>query len=117
MQIKHQRNIFRIQEQLSLKVQQNSKPYKRHPILKITIKLEFIPNPKYIISIVNVYASTSQLVGDDVSMLESFYNEFKNKSLLFLTGDCNAKVGKKIKQHASSNCIGSYGRVVRNNNR
>ena len=53
-------------------------------------------------SIINVYAPTSQFVRDDVSVLESFYNdvsavlnELKNESLVFLTGDWNAKVGKR----------------------
>ena len=69
-----------------------------------------------------MYAPTSQLVKDDVSVLESFYNdasavfnELKNKSLVFLTGDWNAKVGNKMRQHASDNCIGSFARGVRNN--
>ena len=53
-------------------------------------------------SIINVYAPTSQFVRDDVSVLESFYNdvsavlnELKNESLVFLTGDWNPKVGKR----------------------
>ena len=69
-----------------------------------------------------MYAPTSRLVGDYVSALENFYNdvstvlnELKNKSLVFLTGDRNAKVGKKFKQRASDNCIGSFARGVRNN--
>ena len=32
-----------------------------------------------------------------------------------MTGDWNAKVGKKIKHHASDNCIGSFASGVRNN--
>ena len=58
--------------------------------------------PKHIISIINVYAPINQLVRDDVSVPENFYNdvsavlnELKNKSLLFLTGDWNAKIRKK----------------------
>ena len=74
------------------------------------------------ISIINLYVPTNQLVRDDVSVLESFYNdvgtvfnELKNKSLVFLTGHWNSKVGKKIKQHASDDCIGSFARGVRKN--
>ena len=111
-----------IKNSVNLKVQRDEELYKCLPIPKITIKRELILDPKHIISIINVYAPTSQLVRDDVSVLESFYNyvsavlnELKNKSLVFLTGDWNAKVGKKIKQHASDSCIGSFGRGVRNN--
>ena len=107
---------------VSLKVQRNGESYKCLPIPKITIKHEFIPDPKHTISIINVYAPTTQLAKDDASVLENFYsdvstvlNELKNKSLVFLTGDWNAKVGKKIKQNASGNCIGSFARGVRNN--
>ena len=84
---------------LSLKVQRNGESYKCLPIPKITIKREFIPDPKRIISIINVYPPTSQLVRDDVSVIENFYNnvstvlnEHKNKSLIFLIGGWNAKV-------------------------
>ena len=104
---------------VNLKVQRNGESYKCLPIPKIRIKREFIPD---MISIINLYAPTSQLVRDDVSVLESFYNdvgtvlnELKNTSLVFLTGDWNAKVRKKIKQHVSDNCIGSFARGVRNN--
>ena len=96
----------------SLKVQRNGESYKCPPIPKITIKRDFIPNPKHITNIIKVYTPRSQLVRDDVCVLESFYNdasavlnELKNKSLVFLTGHWNAKVGKKIKQHGSDNCI------------
>ena len=96
----------------SLKVQRNGESYKCPPIPKITIKRDFIPNPKHITNIIKVYTPRSQLVRDDVCVLESFYNdasavlnELKNKSLVFLTGHWNAKVGKKIKQHGRDNCI------------
>ena len=107
---------------VSLKVQRNGESYKCLPITKITIKCELIPDPKHMISIINLYVPTNQLVRDDVSVLESFYNdvgtvfnELKNKSLVFLTGHWNSKVGKKIKQHASDDCIGSFARGVRKN--
>ena len=87
---------------VSLKVERNGESYKCLPIPKITIKREFIPDPERIISIINVYVPTSQHVRYDVSVLENFYsdvstvlNELKNKSLVFLTGDWNAKVGKR----------------------
>ena len=87
---------------VSLNVQQNGESYKCLYIPKITIKCEFIPDPKHV-SIINVYAPTNQLVRD-VSVLGNFYNdintvlnEIENKSFVFLTGDWNAKVGKKIK--------------------
>ena len=94
----------------SLKVQRNGESYKCPPIPKITIKRDFIPNPKHITNIIKVYTPTSQLVRDDVCVLDvndasAVLNELKNKSLVFLTGHWNAKVGKKIKQHASDNCI------------
>ena len=51
-----------------------------------------------------MHGPTSQLVRYNFSILESFYNDIstvlnalKNKSLVFLTRDWNAKVGKKIK--------------------
>ena len=75
----------KIKKSVDLKIQQNGESYKCLPFLKITIKHKF----------------TSQLVRDDVSVLENFYNdvstvlnELKNKSLVFLTGDWIAKVGK-----------------------
>ena len=94
----------------SLKVQRNGESYKCPPIPKITIKRDFIPNPKHITNIIKVYTPTSQLVRDDVCVLDvndasAVLNELKNKSLVFLTGHWNAKVGKKIKQHGSDNCI------------
>ena len=65
------------------------------------MKLKPIPGPKYIISIINVYAPTSRLVKDDVSV-SVFYNDvrtvldkLKNKLLVFLTGYWNAKIGKR----------------------
>ena len=89
-------------DSVSMKVQQNGKSYKWLSIPKITIKQEFIPGPKHIISIINVYAPTNHLVTDDVSALSNFYkdvstvlNELKSKSLLFLI--VKAKVGKKMK--------------------
>ena len=76
-----------------MKVQQNGVSYKCLPIPKITMKREFIPDTKHMISIINLYALTSHLVRDDLFVLESFYNdvgtvlnELKNKSLVFLTG-------------------------------
>ena len=69
-----------------------------------------------------MHGPTSQLVRYNFSILESFYNDIstvlnalKNKSLVFLTRDWNVKVGKKIKQNASDNCIGSFASGVRNN--
>ena len=66
---------------------------------------------------------TSQIVRDNVSVIKNLYNnvstvlnKLKNKLLLFLTWNWNAKVGKKIKEHASDNCIGSFVPGVRNNN-
>ena len=54
------------------------------------------------ISIINLYAPTSHLVRDDLSVLESFYNdvgtvlnELKNKSLVFLTGTGTLKQEKR----------------------
>ena len=62
---------------------------------------------------------TSQLVRDDVSVLENdfstVFKELKNKSLVFLTGDWNGKVEKKIKQPTTDNCIGRFTCDVRNN--
>ena len=58
--------------------------------LKITIKREFIPDPKHIIKIFNAYAPTTLLVIDDVSVLINFYNdtstdliELEKNSLVF----------------------------------
>ena len=45
---------------VSLNVQQNGESYKCLYIPKITIKCEFIPDPKHV-SIINVYAPTNQL--------------------------------------------------------
>ena len=74
-----------------LKFQRNGESHKCLPISKMTIKCEFIPDPKHFISIINVYEPTSKLARDDVSVLENFYNdvstvlnELKNKSLVFL---------------------------------
>ena len=66
------------------------------------MKLKSIPASKYIISIINVYAPTSRLVRDDVSVLINFYNDvrtvldkLKNKLLIFFTGYWNAKIEKR----------------------
>ena len=66
------------------------------------MKLKSIPAPKYIISIINVYAPPSRLVRDDVSVPNNFYNDvrtvldkIRNKLLVFLTGYWNAKIEKR----------------------
>ena len=111
----------KFKNRVSSKVQQNGESYKCLPILKITIKREFIPYPKHII-IINVYAPTIQLFRNDVSVLDNFYkdastvlNEVKNESLVFSSEDWNAKLGKNIKHHASDKCIGSFARDVQTN--
>ena len=65
------------------------------------MKLKSIPAPKYI-SIISVYAPTSRLVRNDVSVLNNFYNDvrtvldkLKNKLLVFLTGYWNVKIEKR----------------------
>ena len=68
-----------------------------------------------------MYTQTNQPVRD-VSVLKNFYNdvsavldELVFLSFVFLTVDWNTKVGKKIKQYASDNCIGRFARSVQNN--
>lgn len=67
--------------------------------LKITIKRQSIADLKHSIIVDEL---PSQLFRDDVSLLANFYNdlstvpnELKNRSLVFLTADWNAKVGKQ----------------------
>ena len=67
--------------------------------LKITIKRQFIADLKHTIIVDEL---SSQLFRDDLSLLANFYNdlsavpnELKNRSLVFLTADWNAKVGKQ----------------------
>ena len=56
---------------VSLKVQQN-----RHHANAFQFgEFESIPNSKHLISIFNVYATSSQLARDDVSILENFYDD------------------------------------------
>lgn len=59
---------------------------------------------------------------NDFTVLENMYNEIsntidnlKNRSMIFLTGDWNAKVGKKTKKHVNDTCLGQYSRGIRNN--
>ena len=80
-------------DSVRLKIQWNGESNKCFLISKITIKREFIPHPKHIISIINVYAPTSQFVRDYFFVLVNLYNdvstvchELKNKSLVFVTG-------------------------------
>ena len=67
--VQHYRNLFRIQEQCKFESSTKWESYKCLPIPKFTIKREFIPDPKNIISIINVYAPTSLLVRDAASVL------------------------------------------------
>ena len=60
-------------DSVSLKVQRDGKSYWCLSIPKITIKCEFIADPKHI-TIINVYAPISRLVRDDVSVFKIFYN-------------------------------------------
>ena len=78
-------------------------------------------SPKNLISIINIYAPTTERVKNDMSELDSMYtqlnnviNELKNTTLLFLAGDWNAKVGKSM--NSSNTCLGRYSRGRRNNN-
>ena len=70
------------------------------------------------ISIINVYAPTTELVKNDAKILETMYNQLNDlledlkQTIILVAGDFNAKVGKK---KADEECLGNYSCVVRNN--
>ena len=77
-------------------------------------------DPKYVLTVINVYAPTSQRAAsnpDEVhemyEQLNSVVQDIDNKELLIIAGDFNSKIGKAtdIEQ-----CMGKYSRNRRNNN-
>ena len=74
--------------------------------------------PRNMITIVNVYAPTTERVKEDITELDELYtalgdlvDQFKSTSLLLIAGDWNAKVGKSS---AGDKCIGKFSRGIRN---
>ena len=85
--------------------------------LKLILKMT---KPRNLISIINVYAPTTQRVMNDIAELDELYtqlnnviNEFKSTTLVLLAGDWNAKVGKSVNPYDT--CLGKYSRGIRNN--
>jgi hypothetical protein len=75
--------------------------------------------------IVNVYGPTTEIVQENLSLVESLYDELStaikvpSRWLLFVCGDFNAKMGKVCKTDKEAGlgrCMGSYGMGKRNNN-
>ena len=74
-----------------------------------------------IITIINTYKSHSLITQKDKTKAEDFYcslhktvEETKNSIMIFIGGDFNAKVGKKI--YHDEKCCGQYSRGIRNEN-
>ena len=113
-----------IPNSINLKIMRTEeKSYKCLTIPKVTIEHQTIPNPKSLISIIDVYAPTSELVDQNFTVLENMYNDInntiddlENKSMIFLTGDWNSKVGKKTRKDINDSCLGQFSRGIRNNN-
>ena len=73
-----------------------------------------------LISIINVYAPTSQRSERYPEEKDTFYRQLSNtiddlgnKTLLFIAGDFNAKIGKGIQ---GDTCIGQFSKGLRNSN-
>ena len=73
--------------------------------------------PKSIISVINVYAPHTQRVKEDPRELDEFYDDLNkllqtlSKTITFIIGDWNAKVGVKREEDT---CLGRYRRGRRN---
>ena len=83
--------------------------------LKKTIRRS---NNKNLLTIINVYAPTTDLVAKDQNILTEMYeqlgkviNEIKDTSLLIIAGDMNSKIGKAKEDE---DCCGNYSRGERN---
>ena len=75
-------------------------------------------NDKNLLTIINVYAPTADLVEKNEEILiemheqlENVINEIKNTSLLIIAGDMNAKIGKS---KGGEECCGIYSKGERN---
>lgn len=77
--------------------------------------------PKKLLTIINVYAPQTGRLRESVEELEAMYSQLdeiladlsRNKNLVFIAGDMNAKVGRV--ENEELNCIGKYGRGHTNN--
>ena len=72
-----------------------------------------------IISIINIYAPTSKRSEERFQEKETFYDQFsatieslENKSILFIAGDFNAKIGT-IKEGDAYTCLGKFSKGKR----
>lgn len=73
-----------------------------------------------LITIINVYAPTTERVKNDTDELDQLYTDLGNliseftkaASLVLIAGDFNAKVGKRS---GNEECLGRYSRGKRNN--
>ena len=72
------------------------------------------------ISIINVYAPTSQLSEKHPDIKEQFYSQLEqtitnlgSKTIIFVAGDFNAKIGKR---NDEDTCVGKFSKGKRNNN-
>ena len=98
------------------KVQHYTSKVKRGENIKINItKTE----ERSLITILNVYAPTSEIAKTDPAQVDELYmninnliSEYKNRStLLLIAGDFNSKIGKTT---GTENCIGKYSKGARN---
>ena len=92
-------------------------------VLQLTCDLNKPPSghgKTNLISIINVYAPTSQRSERYPEEKDTFYRQLSNatddlgnKTLLFIAGDFNAKIGKGIQ---GDTCIGQFSKGLRNSN-
>ena len=77
--------------------------------------------PQHMLTIINVYAPTTQRLRNNMKELEEMYSQLSNlvnninnlsSSLLFIAGDLNAKVGMPT---GLEKCLGKFSRGRRNN--
>ena len=84
------------------------------------LQMKITRHAKQIMTIINVYAQTTQRIKKDSTELDDMYvelaelvNEFNSQSaIMFIAGDFNAKVGKK--SNIPTPCLGRYSRGRRN---
>ena len=111
-----------LNQEMKYKFIRKGETYKCIPkIPTVSIKCQNGPDPKSLISIINVYAPTNDIVEKDDKILQNMYEEInntinilKNKSMIFIAGDLNAKVGKKTSQYINDSCLGNFSRGTRN---
>ena len=79
-----------------------------------------LPNNNYLMIVINVYGPIQAKTNEDerirdelYDQLEAILNKLSKRSILFIAGDFNSKIGQ---EKTDNNCIGRYCRGYRNAN-